>query len=155
MKNSNSNQDLHAIIIGNSGDEFVRHIIKLLGIYEIEHVLCGDIYRAFSWLLRNGRGKVLVVGRIEHLNREEGRFLQKVSDGRGLCCCFADKHLTRRQERILAVEEKGAFVISESKEVEGILKKLLVGKKSNVKASTFNRDEFLTTKAELDALLEV
>ena len=155
MKNSNSNQALHAIIIGNSGDVFVRHIIEVLGVYGIEYVLCGDIYRAFSWLLRNGQAEVLVVGRIEHLNREEGRFLQKVSDKRGLCCCFAGRHLTCRQERILEVEEKGAFVISESREIEGIVKKLMAGGNSNAKASTFNRDEFLATKEELDALLEV
>ncbi|MCK4752551.1 MAG: hypothetical protein KAS75_03830 [Planctomycetes bacterium] len=154
MKKTNSNQCLHAIVVGSSGDEFIRHTLNLLSSYDIEHVLFEDIYRAFSWLLRDGQEDVLVVGRVERLNKEEGRFLQKVSDRGFSCCCFADKYLAQKQGQVSAAQEKGAFVINEPAEVEDIIKKLLAGSRDS-KASTFNKDEFLTTKAELDALLGI
>ncbi|MHC4727845.1 MAG: hypothetical protein ACYS17_11525 [Planctomycetota bacterium] len=68
----------------------------------------------------------------------------------------------RRQKLILKAIESRAYVIGEPAEIEEILMTLLADSKScssgeneHRRASGFLKDEFLTTKAELDALLEV
>ncbi len=162
MKKSNSNRYLHAIVVGNSEDDFVRHTMGLFGGYGIEYVLCGDIYQAICRLSRNGRGEVLVVGRIERLSREKGLFLQKVREKGFFCCCLAEGHLWWKGERIMAAAEGGFFVISEPAEVEDVIMKLSadiatypLGEKEGSNTRGFNREEFLTTKAELDALLGI
>lgn len=78
------------------------------------------------------------------------------------CCCLADVDLVRKRKQILTAIETGAFIINEPAEIREVVTKLLAGrrdcpprKKTNDRATASIKAEFLTTKAELDALLGV
>ncbi len=163
VKESNSNQQLYTIVVGSPADDFVRHTISVLGEYELEYVLCDNVYLAVGRLAKNTRRNVLVIGRLEQLSREEGRFFSRM-EGIGLfCCCLAGGGSDRRRRRqILAATQAGAFVVNEPAEIGEIIIKLLAGSlalslemKGRSGPSAFIKDEFLTTRAELDALLGV
>jgi len=163
MRKFDSNTQPQAIIVGNHSDKFVRHTTNVLDEHEVEFVLCKDIYSAVGWLTRNNYdGEVFVIGRLEQLSSEQGKFFQKANEKGVSCCCFADANSARRYKHILAATKTGVFIINEPAEVQGVISKLLAnnsgsspeGKVDN-KSSRFMRNEFLTTKAELDALFGV
>lgn len=161
MEKFGSSTQLYAMVVGSSADEFVRHTMNLLGDCGVEFVLCEDVYLAVGELAKNTLGKTIVIGRLEQLSREQGRFFQKVSEN-GFCCCLADTNSARKRKQILAAMEAGAFVINEPAEIGEVITRFVAGglassseKKGNNGASAFIKDEFLTTKAERDALLEV
>jgi hypothetical protein len=161
MEKFGSNTQLQAIIVGSSSDGFVRYAADLLTDYEVDFVCCGDVYSAVSELAKgNYDGNVLVIGRFEQLSREGGRFFQKVSENGLACCCLAEWNFARKRKQILAAIETGAFIINEPAEIAEVVTKLpggssisLPGRKENNRTSAFIKDEFLTTKAEIDALL--
>ncbi len=161
MENSSTGTQLLAIIVGRDSDEFVRHTTKLLGNYEIESVLCENVYSATGKLAKNAHRNILVFGRLEQLGRENGRFLEKTNKDGIFCCCLAEHYLDVKRKQISQAENEGATVINNLSEVEktiaGFLTDRLVSlpvKKGNNKTVNFNRDDFVTTKEELDALLE-
>ena len=162
MKKSSCNQHVQVMVVGSCADEFIRYTVGLLGNYGVEFDLCGDVYQTVGRLVKNGHENVLVIGRFEQLVREEGRFFQKVSERGFSCCCLADKHTAGKQKQILCARREGVFVINEPIEVEEVVIKLLTGistcasgENGGNKASAFNKDEFVATKAELEALLGV
>ncbi len=161
MKKSSSNQHLRTVVVGSCADEFIRYTTGLLDNYGVEPVICEDIYQAVGWLAKNDCENVFVVGRFEQLSREKGRFFEKVSENGFSCCCLAEGYTVENQKQILAAKGKGVFVINEPAEVEEVVTRLLAGGLAyspaggRNKASAFNRNKFVTTKAELDALLGV
>ncbi|GAF78471.1 unnamed protein product, partial [marine sediment metagenome] len=127
---------LYAIVVGSSADEFVCYTMNLLGDYGLKFILCDDIYRAVGELAKNRNGNVLVIGRVEQLSREHGRFFQKVSENGFSCCCLADAGSAHKRKQILAVIETGAFVVNEPAEIGEVVTKLLD------RAPAFIEDEF-------------
>lgn len=161
MKEFRSNNLANAIVVGDSADEFVRYTVNLLGGCGIEFVHCEDVYSAVVKSAGEESKNTLVVGRFEELNREQGRFFHKANERGFVCCCLANGDFVRRQKQILAAIITGAFIVNEPSEVEGIVTDMLSGEpacpcgKRKDKKSAFNRDKFLATEAELEALLEV
>ena len=153
MKDTDSSQQLQAIVIGNSTDEFVRYAIDLLNNYSIEYSQCEDIYSAVGRLAKDSQNNVLVIGCCEQLSREQGQFFRKANENGWLCCCLANRNLTHRQAP--TAEQTAVLVIEEACEIKGILEKALTNnvKKGQKLSAEFIKDEFLTTRAELDALL--
>jgi len=161
MKEFGSNNPANAIIVGDSADEFVRYTTNLLGGYGIEFVHCEDVYSAVVKSASGKRENTLVVGRFEELSREQGRFFHKASERGFVCCCLANGDFIRRRKQILAAVRTGAFIVNEPSEVESVVTDILSGEpacssgKRKEKRSALNREEFLPTEAELEALLEV
>ena len=162
MAKGDSNLPLHVIVVGGLADEFVRQAMNLLDRGGVEYVLCSDVYSAVGDLAKSQRRDVLVIGRAGQLSKEQGRFFHIAREKGYKCCCLADRDLVRKRKLILTAIESGAFVIDKPSEIEEVLMKLMAGgrvcssgEKENNRASGFLKDEFLTTKAELDALLEV
>lgn len=160
MAKFDSNLQLHAIVVGSTADEFVRHTMDLLGENSVKFVLCRDVYSAAGQLAKNQSREVLIIGRLSQLSREQGRFFNIACENGHTCCCLADGDLAQRRKQILAAMKTGSFVINEPAELGEILMKLLTDSSAcsseeneNNRASAFIKDEFLTTKAELDALL--
>jgi len=149
-------------VVGSSADEFIAHTINLLGDYGLEFVLCDDVYSAVGELAKSKSRNVLVIGRLGQLCKEQGRLFHMACENGYACCCLADADLVRKRKQIFAAIETGAFIINEPAEIREVVTKLLAGggdcsprKKANDKATASIKAEFLTTKAELDALLEV
>ncbi|UCG46490.1 MAG: hypothetical protein JSU94_13410 [Phycisphaerales bacterium] len=127
MNNRKSCTKPAAFIVGRPSDELVRHAIGALGRYNVEFVLCEDVYDAVSKLARQEGGNILVIGRLGELSREEGRFFRIVCGGGFSCCCLADGDVVRRQDRILGALENGVVMIREPMEIEGVVAALLRG----------------------------
>jgi len=156
------NLPLLVILVGGLADEFVRQAKNILDRRGIEFVLCDNVYSAVADLAKKESRNVLIIGRVGLLSTEQGRFFQIARVKGYRCCCLVDRDLLRRQKLILDAIEAGAYIIDKPAKIEQVLMKLQVGGKvcssgvkENRKASGFLKNEFLTTKAELDALLEV
>ena len=160
MKNSNSEQRFDAIVLGSVADDFVRHAMDLLAEGGVEFILCEDVYSAVATLAKNDIAEnVLIIGRLEQLSKEEGCFFQKLHKGGLVCCCFAAGNLIRRQKQILSAMEAGAFVIDDPARMRELIAKFSAGSlarsSSEIKDKSLSAfdDEFIITKAEMDALL--
>lgn len=162
MAKGNSNLPLLVMLVGGLADEFIGQAKNILERLGVEFGLCDNVYLAVGDLAKRDNRNVLIVGRIGLLSKEQGRLFH-IARAKGYrICCFADRDLLRRKKLILKAIESGAYVIDKPAEIEEILMTLLKGikvcssaEKENRRASGFLKDEFLTTKAELDALLEV
>lgn len=147
---------MQAIVVGNLSDEFIRHTTNVLGNYELEFSVCPDVYQAVSRLAKTS-GNVLIVGRIEQLSRENGRFFRIASKKKAWCCCLTETNSARQYLRSLSMIGTDAFVINEPAEIEDVLARLLQSRDTSVAASSdkpraMNRDIRLTNE-ELGALL--
>ena len=162
MSNDDSDLPLLVVLVGGLKDEFVRltkNIIERLG---IEFLLCDSVYSAVGDLVKIESPNVLIIGRLELLSKEQGRFFHIARINGYRCCCLADRDLVARQKLILKAIESGACLIDKPAEIEQVLMRFRAGgdirssaEKENRRASGFLKDEFRTTKDELDALLEV
>ncbi len=146
---------LQAIVVGDSSDEFVRCVVNMLAGHALKVVRCEDVYSAVCKLGAGVKG--VIFGRLGELCREDGRFFD-IARGYGLaCCCFVAKGIAGSQREVLAAMERGALVVGKVGEIDKAIVKYLedgrLGASVNSRASSFLKDEFLTTKAELDALL--
>ncbi len=162
MAKGDSNVPLLVILIGGSADEFARQTRNVLQRLGVEFVLCDNVYSAVGDLAKIKSRNVLIIGRFGLLSREQGRFFDMARANGYRICCFADRELLRRQRLILKAIESGAYIIDKAAELEDII---MTSQQDgyacssadieNRRASGFLKNEFLTTKAELDALLEV
>ena len=162
MSKGDSNLPLLVILVGTLEDEFVRQEKNILERLGVEFVLCDNVYSAVGDLAKRESRDILIIGRIGLLSKEQGRFFHIARVKGYRCCCLADRDLVGRQKLILQAIESGAYLIEKPAEIEEVLMKVLAGgkvcssgEKENRRASGFLKDEFRTTKAELDALLEV
>ena len=162
MSKGDSNLSLQVVLIGGLADEFVRQVKNILERLGVEFVLCDNVYSAVGDLAKIEGPNVLIVGRVGQLSKEQGRFFHIARVKGYRCCCLADRDLVRWQKLILQAIESGVYLIDKPAEIEEVLMKVLAetkvsssGEKENRRASGFLKDEFRTTKAELDALLEV
>ena len=102
-------------------------------------------------------GNVLIVGRIEQLSRENGRFFHISGKKKAWCCCLTETNSARQYLRSLSMIGTDAFVINEPAEIEDVLARLLQAggmgaAVSRDKPMVMNRDIRLTSE-ELGALL--
>ena len=143
---------LGGIIVGSASDEFVKHTTKLLREREIEFVLCESIYMAVVELVESTGRNTIVVGRFERLNAEKGQFFQKLHKAGHTCCCLADRNSPRLRKIGTDIT-----VVNEFAEIEAVIEKMLERdlKSLGKKRAALIKDDFITTKAELDALLGV
>ena len=162
MPKGNFKLPLLVILVGSLTDEFIRQAKIILERLSIEFVLSGNIYSAVGDLATIDNQNVLIVGRFSLLSKEQGRFFDRARMKGYRCCCLIDKDVLRRQRLIIKAIESRAYLIEKAAAIEQVLMELLSGnkvpfsaEKEKHKASVFLKDEFLTTKAELDALLEV
>ena len=151
MNGKENKESLRAVVIGMPDDEFIGYVSAMLQEYEIEKISCQDVYSAVVELAKTGWQDIFIVGRMERLAWEKGRFLQKAAEHNAACICLWPKGDVRETyngaDTVKIITEQGPF--------EETLKSLLgCGGESCVKdGKQFNANQFLTTKAELDALL--
>ncbi len=152
------NSRLQALLIANSTSGFVEYVEGLLGRYEIETERCSDIYEAVGLLAKKQGGDTLVFGFFEQLNKEKGRFFQKLSEKQIPCCCFVERNIAQQQKAV--TNKNNIFVVNKLNDIEMVLIKLLEfdgvkqsAQKKKRNPADFNADDFAATEAEIDALL--
>ena len=162
MSKGDSNLPLLVILIGGLEDELLRQTKDILVCLGVEPVLCDNVYSAVGDLAKRENQNVLIIGRVGLLSKEQGRFFHIARARYYRCCCIVDRELVSKRRLILDAIESGAYLIDKPSEIEEVMMKFLAGEKIRLsgekekrKAAGFLKDEFLTTKAELDALLEV
>jgi len=152
------------LIVGSCKDDFICRTAEMLGSLCVDFVRADDVYSAVGELVRNGRGKTIVVSRIEQLSREQGRFFHIARRNGCSYCCLADGSLGRMRRRAatlgLAAMGMKAFFVEEPAEVTRVLAGLLEDRragpmegKEGDKTQLFGSEGYLTTTAELQALL--
>ncbi len=90
MSEADCDSRLHAIVVGDGADGVVRTAGQALRARGVAYSLCADVYHAAGRLAGNGAQVVLVVGRLDALGREDGRFFEIVRRRGHICCCVAD-----------------------------------------------------------------
>jgi len=158
VKAGGTNAAFQAILIG--GSEFMRYAETVLEAYQIPAVNCEDIYSATAELAKAAGKRSIVIGTYSRLNKERGSFLRKLSAKKLPCCCLCDINSPRSNKPSSDAEATTIF-INEAAELEEALGFMIdsghragVSRKESDDSQSFNKDEFLTTKAELEALLE-
>lgn len=156
------NRNLHAVIIGGANDDFVCFTKSVFGDYEIEFVLCEDIYAAIGYLAKSMQDNVLVIGRYEQLSGEGGRFFEKINEKGFYCCCLLNRD--SEQKQIDTTKNNSVFIVNECDEISRVIVELLPSslsqgaqeKKSSGSEARgiFDKNKFSPTDAERDALLE-
>ena len=113
---------LQVIVVGSSSDDFVRDVLNLSNGCDLDTVLCDDVYSGVSKLGLAVGG--LVVGRLEELSRENGRFFDIARMYGFTCCCFVDDGVAGRRRELIQAMERGAHVVAELGEIDDLLTKL-------------------------------
>jgi len=161
MRVRNSSTQLEAVIVGSRPDKFVEYALKLFDRCAIDYVLYDNLYAAAARLAQKKGRNVVVVGRMQQLSKEAGRLFEKIRKYGMSCCCLAEKLPAGDRKAVLAAMQAGTRIISTPVETVGVIEGLLadnVKRRDKMKASrrtTFIREEYLTTGAEIEALLEV
>jgi hypothetical protein len=155
---SSGNPQLRAIVVGSVADSFVRDVMGLLDNCRIGFVRCDDVYSAVGESAGREDGGTLLVGRLGQFSREGGRFFRIAHENGHICCCLVDGASRWRHKEVLAAMRMGAYVISEPAGIGGIIEELLTAARSCASDwdgdRAYMKDEFRTTEAELDALLD-
>lgn len=86
---SDSDSKLHAIVVADGADGIVHAATGTLQANGIPYRTCTDVYEATGYLAGNGAQPVLVVGRLEELGRERGRFFEIIRRNGHTCCCIS------------------------------------------------------------------
>jgi len=157
MKESSFNLSVRVIVVGNETDSFTRYVTNLLGDHNIEFFLCQDVYDTISKILKNTNSDTVVIGRLMQLSRAGESFFSKISENGTLCCCFADSDSPRK---LTAARQAGAFILNRLTDIDWIVTQLLESdysgiseEKINENEYSFNKEDFLITQREIDALL--
>ena len=151
-----ANLQLRVIVVGDCADEFIRDTLRVLDEYEVDVQLCRDIYDAAGACAANGLARGVVIGRLDELAREQGRFLRIVREGGLACYCLTDIGTKQKRKELTAALASGVSVISDAAEAGGVVGKLLASQTPG-QSETTGEMNFVTdiaaTRAQLDALL--
>lgn len=157
MNRTDHNSKLRIFVVGDSIKEIISDVINSLGTDKFDIEVCDDIYTLFSRIAKREMKNLMVIGCLRQLAKEQGRFFEIARNNDLACCCVIDNGNGHRAEEILAAVKAGAFIISEPVEIKEVIKSLYSYKGScyleDSELRPVIKDEFRTTKAELDALL--
>jgi len=153
-----SKSQFYAVNIGNSADDFSRHVIDVLNSYEIEHVHCENIYEATGIISHNLKKNVLVVGKIDELRKEQGRFLDIAMENGAWCCCLSETDCVQEYLNALSTVKTGTYLITQPHEFKEVVDKYVCGSvnsftESQFDETDFDKNAFTTTEEEINALL--
>lgn len=156
MTGGSSGIDPCFVVVGDPCSEFVRTMVRLAREYQVEAVLCDDVYSAVAATARAGGRTMFVVGPIRELAKEDHRFFQLAEANSLRCCCLLEKGPVRESAGMLNAVRTGAAIVGETREVRSILKEwLTTGGHRAVRKSLYDlaEEDLRATEAELAALL--
>ncbi len=91
MTGGSSGIDPCFVVVGDPCSEFVRTMVRLAREYQVEAVLCDDVYSAVAATARAAGRRTFVVGPIRELAKEDNRFFQIAETNSLRCCCLLEK----------------------------------------------------------------
>ena len=85
-----SDRKIRVIVVAGPGDMYRTDVLLLLDRLGIEYTLCPNIYAALGEIVcSSGNDKLIVVGPLEKLCRDQRRFFVITSEKDVKCCCIA------------------------------------------------------------------
>ena len=160
MKRTGLNQRFFALVIGAESDMFIRNCLRMLDTFGIESMYCTDIYSALAKILKAKERDIIAIATSSTFNTDHGRFFNIASKYNCICICLEDTGSAKRYMQSLASINTEAFIVNQADEIKDIVEAVVKG---DVKfgtgagkaagSSSFVEEEFLTTTAEIDALL--
>ncbi len=151
MAGGNSGLTPRVIVVGDPGSELVREMVRLAREYEVEAVPCDDVYTAVAQAARSAARRVMIVGAVRELTREEGRLFPVAAANAARCCCLVERGTMMGRAALLAALRAGAAVVGETQEVRAVLEDWLAGGRPDLR--NLLDDDLRATPAELSALL--
>lgn len=156
MTGGSSGIDPCLVVVGDSCGEFARAMIRLAREYQVEAVLCDDVYSAVVATARASGRRTLVVGPMRELAREDSRFFQIAEMNSLRCCCLMEKGPLAGSSGMLRAMRAGAAIVGDVREIKAIFKDWLAhGGHRPVRKGLCDLadDDLRATEAELSALL--
>jgi hypothetical protein len=114
---------------------------------------CDDVYAVVATTAGAGDRPTLVLGRIQDLSRENGRFFPLAAANGVCCCCLLDPSPAARQGLVYAALQAGTLVVAAVGEVRAILQDWLADGRRRPNLRALPEDDLRATEAELSALL--
>jgi len=158
------------VVVGDPGSELVRTTVRLAREREIDVAPCGDVYSAVAQTAKAAGRRLLVVGQIAELARENGVFFGIAAAPAVRCCCLLGKSGSAGREDLLAALRAGVTILGDVQDVQGVLKDWLTtapspgaphsgreasqAKRRAQDAADASYEDLRATEAELSALLE-
>ncbi|MGE5295037.1 MAG: hypothetical protein ACM3VT_09425 [Solirubrobacterales bacterium] len=156
MTGGSSGIDPCFVVVGDPCSEFVRTMVRLAREYQVEAVLCDDVYSAVAAAARAAGRSALVVGPMRELAREDNRFFQIAEANSLRCCCLLEKGPLADSVGMVTAVRAGAAMVGDARDVRAVLKDWLAtdGHRA-VRKSLYDlaEEDLRATEAELNALL--
>ena len=159
MSKTEINSQLHAVVVGGA-DGFAADAVDVLSRRGIECVFCDDVYSAVGAFAGNGAGPMLVIGPLDELAKEQGRFFDIVRRRGYKCCCVADEG-ARDTDTMPLDERQDELAVCRADHLGRTIASLIDGDQIRRRFmrqlargdADENKGEIHTSRAEMEALL--
>ncbi len=155
MARGSSDRDPYVIVVGDSDQEFVREMVRMTRACGVEPALCADVYAAVAAAAGAAGRRTLVLGRMQELSRENGRFFPLAAANAVDCCGLLDSGPAVRPG-LGAALQAGARLVGAAGDVRAILRDWLAAGQGQARPRNLpdlQEDDLHATEAELSALL--
>jgi len=142
MATDNSNLGSCVVVVGDPRGELVQTTMRLAREGEIDAVACDNVYGAVAQIAKAAGRRVLAVGTMQELARENGAFFRIAAAHAVQCCCLLDRtgpagregnrapqceiaHLATRTQDLLAALGAGVTILGAVPDVRSVLKEWL------------------------------
>jgi len=156
MTGGSSGLDPCMVVVGDPCSDLVRTVVRLAREWRVEIARCEDVYSAVAAAARAPDRRVLIVGTMREMAREQGRFFQIAGANGQRCCCLVDRDSAADPGPVLVAVRSGARLTADVQEVKAILEDWLAGGRPRPRHSDLSdlmEDDLRATEAELIALL--
>ncbi len=155
MAKDNSGLGACVVIVGEPDDALTQTAARLARAGGLEILPCTDVYAAVAALAGMASRRLLVVGKMQDLAREDSSFFSVMAVHAVRCCGLLDGDRPAGAASLHAALQAGTTLISAASELEGVLREWLslVPSFGAPRAANAEYGDLRATEAELSALL--
>jgi hypothetical protein len=113
MAKDNSGLGSCVVAVGDPGSGLVQTTVRLAREWEIDAVPCDNVYSAVAAMAKAADRRVLVVGEMRELAKEDSAFFRVAAAHAVRCCCLLDKGSPAGREDLLAALRAGVAILGD------------------------------------------
>ncbi len=121
MAKDNAGLGSCVVVVGDPGSALVETAVRLAEARRLEALRCADVYAAVAALAGAAGRRLLVVGRMQDLARENGAFFDLAAAPVARCCCLLDGNRPAGPEHLRPALQAGAVLIGAVSDFQGVL----------------------------------
>ena len=143
------------VIVGAPDEALTQTAARLARAGGLEVLSCADVYAAVAALAGAAGRRLLVVGKMQDLAREDDSFFSILAAHAVRCCCLLDGGRPTGAASLRAALQAGTTLISIAAQLDGVLHEWRAPAPSSgaPRAAHTEYDDLRATDAELTALL--